>query len=87
MARLQLNWGVRRTTRLLDMAYPHSLRSIVAVAIPVVVFVGYIVLEIVDRLTASPAMRRRVNAGSDRFFRERGTVVDAAARSTDELLS
>ncbi len=51
-----------------------------------VVFVGYLVLEIIDRLSASPAMRRRVNAGSDTFFQERGSIWRAAWQATTDLL-
>ena len=87
ICRWQVSFSVQRPTTILDMAYPPSLDSIVAIAIVVAVFVGYIVIEIVDRITASPAMRRRFNAGSDRFFRERGSIVDTAARSTSDLLS
>ncbi len=51
-----------------------------------VVFIGYLVIEVADRMTASPAMRRRVNEGSDTFFRERGSVWRAAWQSTRDLL-
>jgi hypothetical protein len=52
-----------------------------------VVFVIYLVLEVIDRLTASPAMRRHVNAGSDTYFRERGSVWHAAWQATTDLFS
>jgi hypothetical protein len=45
-----------------------------------ITFLGALIIEIIDRLTESPAMRSRVNEGSDRFFNERGTIVEAAAR-------
>lgn len=69
--------------------YSHiSPRDFVVVAIIMVaVFVGRLVVEILDRATASPAMRQRVNAGSDRFFDGRGSVWEATARSTADFLS
>lgn len=69
--------------------YSHlSPRDLVVVAIiVVVVFVGRLVVEILDRATAPPAMRQCVNAGSDRFFDGRGGVWAAAARSIADFLS
>lgn len=69
--------------------YSHiSPRDFVVVAIIMVAaFVGRLVVEILDRATASPAMRQRVNAGSDRFFDGRRGVWAAAARSTADFLS
>ena len=66
----------------------YSLGRLIGAAITVaVVFVGYLVIEVADRLTAPPAMRRRVNAGSDAFFRERGSVWQAAWQSTRDLIA
>jgi hypothetical protein len=50
-----------------------------------VIFVGLILLEVFDRLTESPAMKRHVNDGSDKFFDERGSVVKSAVHSLEEL--
>ncbi len=63
---------------------PQSLLSFVVIV--AIVLVGYLVLETIDRLTASPAMRRRVNAGSDKFFIERGSIWQAAVQSTKDWL-
>ena len=66
----------------------YSLGRLIGAGITVLIlFVGYLVLEIADRLTASPAMRRRVNEGSDAFFRERGSVWHAAWQATTDLLA
>ena len=54
-------------------------RTAIIVAVALVV---YLLLEIVDRVTASPAMRARVNEGSDKFVAERGSIWHAALRST-----
>lgn len=56
-------------------------RLIGAAVLAAVVLVIYLVLEVIDRLTASRAMRTRVNEGSDKFFAERGSVWQAALRS------
>jgi hypothetical protein len=66
----------------------YSLGQLIGAAITVaILFVGYLVLEVIDRVTASPAMRRRVNEGSDSFFRERGSVWHAAWQATTDLLA
>jgi O-antigen ligase len=66
----------------------YSLGRLIGFAITLaIVFVGYLVIEVADRLTASPAMRRRVNEGSDSFFRERGSVWQAAWQATRDLFS
>jgi hypothetical protein len=57
------------------------------IVIVVLVFLGYLVLEAIDRVTESPAMRRRVNAGSDKFLNDRGTVWQAASRGATEFLA
>jgi hypothetical protein len=55
----------------------------------ILVGVGLIVflaLEVIDRFTESPVMQTRVNEASDRFLAERGTIWQAAVRSTRALL-
>ena len=61
-------------------------RLIGGVGLAVVVLAVYLVLEVLDRVTASPAMRSHVNKGSEKFFAERGSVWKAAVRSTREFL-
>lgn len=51
-----------------------------------IVIVAYLVLEIIDRLTESPAMRAHVNAGSEQFFAERGSIWHAATQSAADFL-
>jgi hypothetical protein len=66
----------------------YSLGRLIGAAITVaILFAGYLAIEVADRLTASPAMRRRVNAGSDTFFRQRGSVWQAAWQATTDLLA
>lgn len=45
-----------------------------------------LVLEVIDRLTESPAMRARVNAGSEQFFAQRGSIWHAATRSAADFV-
>jgi hypothetical protein len=65
----------------------HGLLGLVVSTIfAAIVLVAYLVLEIIDRLTESPAMRRRVNAGSDKFIAERGTIWQAATRAASQFI-
>lgn len=69
------------------MYRPHGLDRMVGGAVlALVVLVVCLILEIVDRLTASPAMRSHVNEGSEKFFAERGSVWQAAVRATSDFL-
>jgi hypothetical protein len=56
------------------------------IIVVVLVFVGYIIVEAIDRKTESPGMRRRVNEGSDKFLEERGSVWHAASRGAMAFL-
>ena len=47
-----------------------------------VVLVVAVVAEWWDRRTEDPIMKRRVNAGSDRFLSRRGSIWRAATRDT-----
>ena len=58
-----------------------------AVVLVGAVFVGSLVLEIIDRLTESAAMRRRVNSRSDQFLQERGSAWQAASRAASQFLA
>ena len=65
---------------------PHSVGRLIASGIGVVVVVVVcVILEVVDRATASPGMRKRFNEGSDKFFRERGSILHAAIGAAAEF--
>ena len=61
-------------------------RLVGGLVITAVVVIAYLVVEVVDRVTESPAMRSHVNDGSEKFFRERGTIWQAAIRAAAERL-
>ena len=69
------------------MSRNHQLDRLMMSAVIVgVVFLVSLVLEVVDRLAASPAMRRRVNEGSDTYFRAAGSVWQSARKATGGFL-
>ena len=57
------------------------------VVVVVLVFVGYVVVEAIDRFTESPVMRHRVNEGSDKFLAGRGSLGKAASRGAMAFLA
>lgn len=47
----------------------------------VIVIVALVLFEIIDRRTDGPGLRSHVNEASDRYFADRGTIWQGAART------
>jgi hypothetical protein len=63
--------------------YPGRFEDKLIVAVVGAVVVGIaLVAEWWERRTEDPIMKRRINAGSDRFLRRRGSIWHAATRET-----
>jgi hypothetical protein len=68
------------------MYRPHGFERLTVTGTAVgVVLLICVILEVLDRITASPAMRKHVNDGSEKFFRERGSIWQAAAHAAGDF--
>jgi uncharacterized membrane protein YqiK len=67
------------------MDYPGFTGRLILGAIAVIVIVVALVAEWIGRRYEAPTMRRRVNAASDDYLADRGTVWQAAIREARRL--